>query len=239
MITLYKFGPLEQVCDASPFCVKVEAYMRMAGLPYEVKTGTKHLKTAPKGKLPYIEDNGKRIADSGFIVQYFKETYGDSLDSHLSDQDKAIATAFTRLLEENLYWVIVHARWLLPQNAAMLDQNIFGAPEFLRLPLPLRAYIKYSVKQKVKASLHAQGLGRHSHEEITAIGNRDLLALANFLQDKPYFFGNEPSSLDAIAYGSLANILLVNCYQAPIIDQARTYENLSAFTRRFHERYFG
>lgn len=238
MITLYKFGPLEHVCDASPFCVKVEAYLKMAGLAYEVKAGPEHLKTAPKGKLPYITDNGKTVADSAFILQYLKETYGD-IDSRLNDQEKAIATAFTRLLEENLYWVVVHARWMLPQNAAMLEQNIFGLPAFLRFPLPLRVFIKYKVKQKMKDTVFAQGLGRHSNEEITAIGDRDLLALANFLRDKPYFFGDEPCSFDAIAYGSLANMLLVSCYQAPIFDKARTYENLLAFTRRFHERYFG
>lgn len=36
MIKLYQFAPAWDVPNLSPFCVKVETYLRMAGLPYEV-----------------------------------------------------------------------------------------------------------------------------------------------------------------------------------------------------------
>jgi hypothetical protein len=62
MIKLHKFGPVGDVCDASPFCVKVEAYLRLAGLPYDTRSGAQYLRKAPKGKLPYIEDKAKLIA---------------------------------------------------------------------------------------------------------------------------------------------------------------------------------
>ncbi len=34
----------------------------------------------------------------------------------LSDRDKAIAHAFIKMLDENLYWVLVHAVWQLEQG---------------------------------------------------------------------------------------------------------------------------
>ena len=37
MIKLYSFPPLDGLPSASPFCVKVEAYLRMAGIPYEIR----------------------------------------------------------------------------------------------------------------------------------------------------------------------------------------------------------
>jgi glutathione S-transferase len=120
MIKLYKFGSIGDVCDASPFCVKIEAYLRLADLPYEALCGAQYLRKAPKGKLPFIEDNGKIIADSNFILKYLKETYGDTLDGDLSDADKAIAHAFIKMIDENLYWVLVHARWKLDNNWAIL-----------------------------------------------------------------------------------------------------------------------
>ncbi|MBX9811968.1 MAG: glutathione S-transferase N-terminal domain-containing protein [Burkholderiales bacterium] len=43
--------------------------LRMAGLPYECPRGANHMR-APKGKLPYIEDNGRLIADSTFVIDY-------------------------------------------------------------------------------------------------------------------------------------------------------------------------
>lgn len=142
MITLYKFGPIGDVCDASPFCVKVEAYLRMAGLPYEILSGAHYLRKAPKGKLPYIDDNGKVIADSSFILNYLKATYGDSLDSGLNPQEKAIAHAFAKMIEENLYWVLVHARWKLDHNWAILNRTFFGS-----IPFPLNKIIAFIARR--------------------------------------------------------------------------------------------
>ena len=53
MIKLYKFGQVGDVADASPFCVKVEAYLRLADIPYETVSGPQYLRKAPKGKLTF------------------------------------------------------------------------------------------------------------------------------------------------------------------------------------------
>jgi len=65
MITLYSFGPGFGLPDPSPFVTKAEVLLKMAELPY--RTDTTGFKKAPKGKLPYIDDEGKMIADSTFI----------------------------------------------------------------------------------------------------------------------------------------------------------------------------
>ena len=79
MITLYQFPPVWGLPNASPFCMKVETYLRMTGLPYQFARGA-DIRKAPKGKFPVIEDNGKIIPDSSFIVEYLKASYGDPLD---------------------------------------------------------------------------------------------------------------------------------------------------------------
>ena len=71
MIKLYQFQPAFGLPNASPFCMKVENYLRMAVLPYEIAPNASHFK-APKGKLPYIEDGAKVVADSSFIIEYLK-----------------------------------------------------------------------------------------------------------------------------------------------------------------------
>lgn len=233
MITLYKFGNMDDICDPSQFCVKVEAYLRLAGLPYDTKSGARYLRQAPKGKLPFITDNGQVIADSAFILAYLKATYGDWLDAGLSTADKAIAHAFSRMLDEHLYWVISHARWQLPHNRAVLGQYFFKA-----LPYPLDRLVAYQAARKVRAALFRQGLGRHSEAEILELGSRDLTALSDLLGDKAYFFGSKPTSFDATAYGTLAQLILLPMFSAPIFDKARTYQNLVAFTTRFHAQYF-
>jgi len=233
MIKLYKFGPLGDVCDASPFCVKVEAYLRLADLPYETQCGALNLRKAPKGKLPFIDDNGKVIADSGFIVQYLKETYGDTVDSHLTETEKAVAHAFTKMIDENLYWTLVHARWKLEHNLIVLKQQFFAG-----IPFPLNKIIAYKAHGDIMKALYKQGMGRHSDDEIVVIGVRDLHALSDYLGSKPYFFGEKPSSLDAAAYGILSQMILATVFTAPIFDRAKSYKNLVEFTERFHLNYF-
>jgi glutathione S-transferase len=233
MIKLYKFGQIGGVCDASPFCVKVEAYLKLAGIPYETLSGAQNLRKAPKGKLPYIEDNGKIIPDSSLILKYLKETYGDHIDSHLSSTDKAIAHAFIKMIDEHLYWVLVHARWALEHNAKTLNRLFFG-----EIPFPLNKIIALKAQNHVKQALHGQGTGRHSANEITETGDLDLKSLSDFLGDKIYFFGDNPTSLDVTAYGILSQIILVSEFSAPIFDKAKSYKNLVAFTNRFHDEYF-
>ena len=95
--------------------MKLETYLRMAGLPYETVNDGNVLK-APKGKLPWIDDDGVRVADTSFIIDHLKRKYGDPLDAGLSPTLRAQATAFQRLFEENLYWAVVHTRWADPQG---------------------------------------------------------------------------------------------------------------------------
>ena len=53
MITLHQFARVWDIPNLSPFCSKVETYLRMAGIPYEVADAIPP--TAPKGKLPYTK----------------------------------------------------------------------------------------------------------------------------------------------------------------------------------------
>ena len=61
MITLYTYGRQFGLPDPSPFVTKAELLLKLADLPY--KSDTDGLGKAPKGKLPYIDDGGERIAD--------------------------------------------------------------------------------------------------------------------------------------------------------------------------------
>ncbi|WP_138380961.1 Tom37 metaxin N-terminal-like domain-containing protein [Luteithermobacter gelatinilyticus] len=125
MITLYKFGRLGNLVDPSPPCLKVDSYLRMAGLEYQAVDGVDGLRKAPKGKLPYIEDNGAVIPDSTFILHYLKDKYGDSVDGHLDDEEKAITHAFMKMMDENLYWGVLHSRWMLEENWPKLKRIFF------------------------------------------------------------------------------------------------------------------
>src|SRR6266702_4601925 len=132
MITLSPFGPAFGLPDPRPFVMKAEVLLKMAGLVYHADT--KGLRRAPKGKLPYIEDDGERIADSTFIRWHIEKKYGIDFDRGLSREQRATAWAFEKLAEDHLYWAIVEARWSDDANFAKGPQIFFR-----RIPSPLRS----------------------------------------------------------------------------------------------------
>jgi glutathione S-transferase len=203
----------------------------MAGLDYRLASGANIIK-APKGKMPWIEDDGRVLADSGFIVDYLKDRYGDPLDADLTTGERAIALAFRRLLEENLYWAVLYARWCTSEGWALTRRAFFGS-----LPPVLREVVPMLARRGIRKEIWGHGMGRHSPEEIQQIGQTDLTALADFLGDKHYFMGERPTSLDAIAYAFLANLLWVPL-EMPLKAHAQRYPQFEAYCERMKDRYY-
>ncbi len=231
MIRLHQFAPAFGLPNASPFCMKLETYLRMAGLPYELVNSGDVLR-APKGKLPFIDDDGTRVADTSFIIEYLKGRYGDPLDAGLAPEQRAVATAFQRLLEENLYWAVVQTRWIEDAGWPKTREAFFGA-----LPVPLRWILPPLARRGLRTEMRGHGMGRHSAAEIRAIGCRDVTAVADFLADKPFMLGEAPTSLDASAYAFLANLLWAPV-DSPIQRHARTRPTLEAYCQRMKARYY-
>ena len=229
MIRLHQFAPAFGLPNASPFCMKLEVYLRLAGLPYEAVNIGDVMK-APKRKLPYIEDGAKVVADSGIIIDYLKSAYGDPLDGALSAEERAVALAFQRLMEEHLYWAAVHTRWV-PAEAWRLTRDAF----FGGLSLPLRWIVPHVGRRGLLVQLRGHGMGRHGAREIHALGCHDISAIADFLGHKPFMLGANPTSLDATTYAFLANILWVPI-DSPLREHARALPRLDAYCRRVKER---
>jgi len=231
MIRLYQFAPAFGLPNASPFCMKMETYLRMAGLPYEAVNSADMMK-APKRKLPYIDDGGTVVCDTTFIIEYLKQRYGDPLDAALAPLERALATAFQRLLEEDLYWAVVHTRWAQEDGWALTKAAFFGG-----MPVPLRWIVPPLARRGILSEMRGHGMGRHSTQEIAAIGCRDVTAVADFLADKPFLLGEQPTSLDATAYAFLANLLWAPVDSA-IRRHAQGRPNLEAYCQRMKARYY-
>lgn len=232
MITLYHFGSFQSLPDPSPFCLKVDVYLRMTGIPFTCSSGAHNLRRAPKGKLPFIEDNGKIIADSAIILDYLKQTYGDKLDAHLTAEQKAVSHAVIKMLDENLYWCMPHSRWIDGNVWPGVCEEIFGG-----LPIPLKQIISRRARNQVRKALLSQGTGRHSDHERLEIARRDLDALSGLLGGKTYFFGDQPSALDAVAYAFVAE-MIIPWIEHPLNRLAKSYANLSAHCERIRVQYY-
>ncbi len=214
-----------------PFSLKLEAYLRIVGIPYDVVFDATPF-GGPKRKLPWIEHEGKKIGDSGFIIEYLQQRFGGDPNAHLSPAERAIALSMRRLLEENLYWTLVFDRWMVDGNWPLTRQTVLGM-----IPPLVRMVIAPIARRGVRRQLTGHGIGLHSADEIHAIGIKDIGAVADLLGDKAFLLGEAATEIDAVAYGLLANIMLVPV-SSPVKDAALRRANLVAYVERFRKRYF-
>jgi glutathione S-transferase len=231
MITLYGYAPAFGLPAASPFAIKTDMQLRMSGLPFLYGEGGIP-QNGPKGKIPYIEDGGKRIGDSTFIRDHIEKTYGVDLDAGLTPQLRAQAWTIERMLEEHLYWAMVQERWMDDANFAKGPATFFD-----RLPEGMRDNVRRETRERVKATLHAQGMGRHTREEIVDLANRSLGALAMQIGEKPYLMGSMPCGADATAFAFAVSVL-TPFFRGPLHDAACAYPVLVSYAGRLMQQYY-
>ena len=229
-ITLYGCAPAFGLPDPSPFVTKTELQLQMAGLPYRKVFAIPP--EAPKGKLPYIDDDGETVCDSSFIRAHLERKYALDLDAGLDARQRAEAWAVERLLEDHLYWAMVWFRWVDPDNFAR------GPAHFVdRAPEEARQQLRENMQAAKQNELHAHGLGRHSREQIAELGNRSIDALALLLGEHDYLFGDRPHAVDAIGFGVLAAVL-TPFFDSPLRAAAERHPNLVAYVARMMRFYY-
>jgi len=226
MITLFGFGPAFGLPDPSPFVMKTDVQLKMAGLSYKWQRGGPQ--AAPKGKIPFIDDDGLIVADSTFIRAHLESQYRVDLDSGLLTFERALAWSMERMLEDHLYFALLHARWMDDANFAKGPAHFFdGAPDGAR----------EAGRERVRLVLHGHGLGRHSDAEIAELAERSLGALSDFLGDKPSLMGERACGADATMFAMLAGIL-TPFFESRLRDVALGHRNLAAYAERMMRLYY-
>jgi len=230
VITLYTFGPYFGLPEGSPFVTKAMLLLKIAGLPYTEDRGG--YGKAPKGKLPYIDDDGEIVADSTFIRLHVEKKYGFDYGAGLTDEQKATGWALEKLCEDHLYWLIVADRWLIEENFKKGPAQFFEAA-----PAPLRPLIGALIKRKIRKGALAQGLFRHSPEQRRELARRGFSAISTLLAEKPFIFGETPCGTDA-TLGAFAMGGLCPLFDSACGDEARRLPNLVGYAERIRAKYF-
>lgn len=233
MIKLYQPPAAWGLPSLSPFGVKLELYLRMAGIPFQVRVANP-LKS-PKKKMPYVRfESGEVMGDSQFILERLERERGESLDAHLDEAERAVGQAVRRMLEEGTYWVVMFLRW--SEDDGWERQR----PVFTRmLPAPffLRPLIATLVRRNVRSALHAQGTGRHTRQEVEGQGVQDLQAVAGVLGDRPFLLGERPTTFDCSVYAFVSAALAFPARSA-LKDYVEGEPRLTAYVERVRSRFW-
>mmetsp|Transcript_635 Transcript_635/g.2243 ORF Transcript_635/g.2243 Transcript_635/m.2243 type:complete len:293 (+) Transcript_635:22-900(+) len=227
---LYQRGGRWGLPSADPFCLKAQVYCRMAGLELEV-VDCNNAGMSPRGVLPVLQTGSSWTAEED-LLDALETQCARPLDGHLSEEQRAEAFAFERLVEGPLHAAALHAAWAEPANFA----SVTRPAEADALPFPLGHFLPRLQQHAVAARLHAAGL--HDAAAARAAADACYRALAARLGAKPFFFGPRPSRLDAVVFGHLAVHYFAPMPAHGLRDLIAQHRNLQAYVTRLAGEYF-
>ena len=191
------------VCSASPFVLKLVAWLDLKGLPFTLAPAG--LSKAPKGKIPWIELDGERLADSSDIIDALTAQHGGlPADAERPPSDPVLHLV-RRTLEESLYFATLTTRWA--GTEAAFDAVVVAFRPALP-PVVGPAVLRWIVRPQVTSGAKAQGTARHSPEGVAARAIDDLRAVSGALGDGPWLAGDAPGTVDCTLWAFLAGILV-------------------------------
>ena len=229
-VELHQFDSFWGLPNASPFCMKVEGYLRWRKIPYRVVVSSP--RRSPAGQVPWVVDGGEVITDSQRIISHFEQGRSDALDARPSARDGAAAHMLRRLLEFDLFWQINYSRWVDPAGWARFAPDIRR-----RLPLPMRLLGLPLVRRRLVRTCRMLGLKPENPQAAYDVGRRHIDAVADWLGDFPFMLGEEISSVDFSALGVLGNIMRQPA-PSPIREHANGRTNLVAWLDRMWDLTF-
>ncbi|EAW12281.1 glutathione S-transferase family protein [Aspergillus clavatus NRRL 1] len=244
-LTLYRgwLSPGQYVW--SPFVIKLEARLRFAGLAYESKAGS--TRSGPKGKIPYIEIAAAdahaptALSDSTLIIkELVARGMLPDLNAGLAPAQQAHDLALRALMEEKLCLYHMRERWV--DNYYTMRDHILST-----LPAPVRVLVGLLIYRGVRATLHGQGTGRFTADEIRVfrreiwerVNGLLVAAKAAWRGGEPFWVlgGEGPSEADFTVFGFIVSVLV--CDAAP---ESRAvvaeFPVVMEYAERIHDRFF-
>jgi len=200
-VTLYQPNRIWAMPSASPFCIKLEFFLRANKIPYQLKPFNPQ--RAPRGKMPFIELGGEFISDSEVIIERLTKEFQLKDDDHLSGDHRYLSHAIRRMLEEGTYFGVLWHRWVKKSNWPTIKRDYFDF-----MPPVVRSLIPEILRKRVVRTCRGQGISRYEEQEIYDLLTADINAMTHFMcNDGPYFFGEKLSRVDFTVFGFVCSIL--------------------------------
>merc|ERR1712158_271072 len=238
MVYLFQFTRSPQIPSISPFCLKLESWLKLHGIKYQ-NVDHKCKFRSKKGLLPFIELNGEEIADSNIVIETLSKKFEKEMPAELSQDQKNVQHAMIAMVENHLHWTTVYWR------SKDVDNILKGYKLNLQTAIGSKApasilnfYFKYTFCRKGLKKVRANGMGVHTPEEIENFGKKDLLTLSEMLGEKEFFFGDEPAMLDMVVFSHVAQLVMVDKeFSCPLRDYLEAdCKNLVGLVNRMKDR---
>jgi len=152
----------------------------------------------------------------------------------LSPSNKAITHSFNIMFAERYYWAaMIYPRWIRTEHQKLIANTWFGV-----IPKMLRGLITGVIFKQVRKNAIGHGIGKHTGDEIYAMGLSDLKAVEAQLGDKAYLLDDRPREIDAVAYAFLENTR-GDVFPTPLSRYIEASPKLMAYIDRVDKAAFG
>eukprot|EP00188_Purpureofilum_apyrenoidigerum_P000204 Plantae.Rhodophyta-Purpureofilum_apyrenoidigerum.ctg10818.p1 GENE.Plantae.Rhodophyta-Purpureofilum_apyrenoidigerum.ctg10818~~Plantae.Rhodophyta-Purpureofilum_apyrenoidigerum.ctg10818.p1 ORF type:complete len:294 (+),score=46.47 Plantae.Rhodophyta-Purpureofilum_apyrenoidigerum.ctg10818:124-1005(+) len=209
-----------------PGCCGAHALLRIAEVPYVVSLAT------PNRSMPLVElifSNGSKVVCHG-VQSLIREMYklGLNIDRNLTVGQKAEIAAIQAVIEDadvarTWEW------WADDANYYATTKKAVGK----RYNFPLSQIIP-SMRRKREVAAFASSVDDHA---LYMVGEETYISLEARLERGPYFFGETPSSADAVVFGHLVTVLAAPMPSARLSTILAGYPRLVAMSHTLSERY--
>ncbi|MFH4981197.1 hypothetical protein AB6A40_007906 [Gnathostoma spinigerum] len=229
VVYLYQFPRLRVIPQLSPYCLKLETWLRVSDIEYE--NCFTWIKRSSEGLLPFIELNGEHIADSQLIISRLQRHF--MIHEGLSGEEKAVGRAIDRMIEGNTFYALLYFK-SVENWRNLANREILGVP----LPSFVLQSLFLKISRKIEKMIWKQGIGRHCREDIVNILRKDVEAISTILGDKKFLFGIRPTVADCTVFGHFASTYYLP-FRQPIVDLLdEEFPRVKAHLQRMRSHYF-
>jgi glutathione S-transferase len=182
--------------EMSPFCNKARRCLRYKGVPFSVVDyngllARKAASLTPVGKLPVMDYDGERVADSSRIAEYLDRKHPAKPLYPKDPQALAAARLWEDWAGQSLYFYEIYFRMLDPVSLERgLDLICKGRPKWERMVL------KAVFKRRYPKKLTQQGLARLPRAEVERQFFTVLTDLDTLFKQRQWLAGDALSIAD-------------------------------------------
>lgn len=216
-------------------CLEIMAYAKFSGAPLK----TREIRRPWFGSLPVMRHGPQtKLTKFRDVVAYLrKQNY--SADVQMTAQQSSDATAYAAMLKYKLKPALLYQWWIDAQNYVELTRPWYAKA----LGFPFNYVLPGQMQRDATAVLNSrlQGFDLEGEQAQIALfkeAQECLTTLSQRLGKEPFFFGQSPTSLDAIVFAHLAPLLCAPFPSCALQNHLKACENLAAFVTRIMQRYF-
>ena len=199
-ITLHQY-------EISPFCDKVRRTLKLKGQAFQTENISllqtqlgKVKKLAPAAKLPVLEIDGERLADSSHIVAELEKRFPTPAIYPTDKKQRALVHFFEDWSDESLYFFEVYLRFVRNPKEWGKITSKEDHPAFAALSQHIAPGV-------LKKQVMAQGLARKPWADIEADLHQHFQSLSDWLTGQNYLCGDELTLADISVAGQITCII--------------------------------